>query len=146
MYDTSNNFYSVWAKCTALYVQWASKHEIGYPELIVLYALHTMKNLTQKEIREGFGLLKQTVNTVIRDLKKRGFVILEPSKEDKREKFVLLTESGKNYAQEIIEPLLNTEEHIYRKIGYERMAQAQETIELFNILFEKEIGKEPVNR
>ena len=102
----SNNFYSAQAKGNALYAQWASKYKIGYPELIVLYALDTMGNLTQKEIREGFGLLKQTVNTVICDLKKRGFVTLEACKEDKREKLVAFTESGKLYAHQIIEPLL----------------------------------------
>lgn len=137
----SNNFYSAQAKGNALYAQWASKYKIGYPELIVLYALDTMGNLTQKEIREGFGMLKQTVNTVICDLKKRGFVTLEACKEDKREKLVVFTESGKLYAHQIIEPLLNAEKQVYKKIGYERMEQMQETMELFNMIFEKEVEK-----
>lgn len=139
MCNFTSEFYSVWAKGTALYAQWAGKRGIGYPELIVLYALYTMGNLTQKEIREGFGLLKQTVNTVVRDLKKRELVILKACKEDKREKLVVLTEQGEIYSQEIIQPLLNAEERICKKLGYKRMKQAQETMELFNMLFENEV-------
>lgn len=134
-------FYSVWAQGTALYVRWANKHEISYPELMVLYALTTMGELTQKEICDGFGLLKQTVNTVVRELKKKGYVILESSKTDKREKLVVLTKEGKKYADERIEPLLRVEEKVYKRIGYERIKQSQETMEMFNILFEKEIER-----
>ena len=144
MYDPSVNrdFYAVWAKGAALYVQWASKHGIGYPELIVLYSLTTMGNLTQKEIREDFGLLKQTVNTVIASLKKRELIVLEPCKEDKREKLVVLTRRGHRYARELIEPLLEAEDRIYKKIGYDRLDVAQETMELFNLLFARELEGE----
>ena len=66
---------------------------------------------------------------------------MEACKEDKREKLVAFTESGKLYAHQIIEPLLNVEERVYKKIGYERMEQMQETMELFNMIFEKEVEK-----
>lgn len=134
-------FYSVWAQVSALHVRWANKHEISYPELMVLYALTTMGELTQKEICEGFGLLKQTVNTVIRDLKKKGYVILELSRTDRREKLVVLTKEGKEYSNAYIEPLLHVEERVYKRIGYERIMQSQETMEMFNILFEKEMER-----
>ncbi len=130
---------SVWAKGTALYARWAHECEIGYPELMVLYALHAKDGLTQKTITEEFGLIKATVSTVIRDLKKRGLIVLEPSKEDKREKRVVLTETGKDYAEKVIQPLLETEERITRKIGDGRMEQIIDTLDLFNILFEKEL-------
>lgn len=140
-YTKNCEFNSIWAQGTALYVQWANKHGIGYPKLMVLYALDTLENLTQKEIREGFGLLKQTVNTIIRDLKNKDYVILQPSKEDKREKLVILTETGKLYSHKIIEPLLEAEDHVYKKIGYERITQTMETMDLFNLLFEKEVER-----
>ena len=111
---------------------------IGYPELMVLYSLKTRTNLTQRQITEEVGLVKATVNTVIRDLKNRGLIILEPSRHDKREKYVYLTEKGKKYTEEIIKPLLEAEERISRKIGNDRMEQTIETMELFNLLFEKE--------
>lgn len=136
----NGDFYSVWSKGTALYVRWASVHGIGYPELMVLYAMKTKGRMTQKEIGEGYGLLKQTVNTVIRDLKARGYILLEPSKDDKREKLLRFTEAGERYAFEMVEPLLCAEERVCRRIGYERMEQLKEIMELFNILFEKEVA------
>lgn len=106
---------------------------------MVLYALYAKDRLTQKTITEEFGLIKATVSTVIRDLKKRGLIVLEASQEDKREKLVAFTENGKMYAENIIQPLLETEERITKKIGDERMEQITDTLDLFNILFEKEL-------
>lgn len=141
MSELSNicQLYSSWAKGTVLYTRWAAHCGIGYPELMVLYSLKTGTDLTQKQITEEVGLVKATVNTVIRDLKNRSLVILEPGRHDKREKLVFLTEKGKQYADGIINPLLAAEERISRKIGAERMKQTIETMELFNLLFEKEL-------
>ena len=141
MSELSNicQLYSSWAKGTVLYTRWAAHCGIGYAELMVLYSLKTGTDLTQKQITEEVGLVKATVNTVIRDLKNRSLVILEPGRHDKREKLVFLTEKGKQYADGIINPLLAAEERISRKIGAERMKQTIETMELFNLLFEKEL-------
>ena len=141
MSELSNicQLYSSWAKGTILYTRWAAHCGIGYPELMVLYSLKTGTDLTQKQITEEVGLVKATVNTVIRDLKNRSLVILEPGRHDKLEKLVFLTEKGKQYADGIINPLLAAEERISRKIGDERMKQTIETMELFNLLFEKEL-------
>ena len=112
---------------------------IGYPELMVLYTLLSDTPLTQKNIVEEVGLVKATVNTVIRDLKKRDYVVLTASKTDRREKYILLTDSGRKYAEETVSPLLDAEERITRMIGKDRMQQMIDTMELFNILFEKEL-------
>lgn len=137
--NVNTEFYAAWAKGNGLYIQWAAREGIGYPEMIVLYSLYTMGRLTQKQIREDFGLQKQTVNTVIHDLKVRELVILTASEMDRREKWVDLTESGRRYAGEKIDPLLQTEEEIYRKIGIERIRQISETMELFNLMFERKL-------
>ena len=131
--------YSVWAKGTVLYTHWGALSHIGYPELMVLYTLLSDTPLTQKNIVEEVGLVKATVNTVIRDLKKREYVVLTASKTDRREKYILLTDSGRKYAEETVSPLLDAEERITRMIGKDRMQQMIDTMELFNILFEKEL-------
>lgn len=137
--NINQKFYSVWAKENSLYVQFAKKLGIGYPEMIVLYALTMMDGITQKEISENFGLQKQTVNTVIRNLKQNDYILLEVCKEDKRERSVILTEKGKEYAIRIIKPVFDAENKVYKIIGNERLIQANETMKLFNLLFEKEI-------
>lgn len=141
MQSQKYDFFSTWAQGTALYEEWADKNGIGSPELFVLYALYTRGELTQKEIGNSYGLLKQTVHTVIRSLRQKGYIILKQSEKDKREKFVSLTDSGMSYAKNILTPLLEMEERVYKNIGFDRLAQMQETMELFNILFEKELER-----
>lgn len=136
----NNQFNAAWAKSTALYTKAASVLGIGYPEMMVLYALETMGQQTQKQIAENFGMQKQTVHTVISALNKQGYLILESGKEDKREKLVILTESGQKYAGQIIAPLRKAEEKIYKTIGSEKMQAICETLDLFNLLFERELS------
>lgn len=130
--------YSVWAKGNALYARAANKMGVGYPEFVVLYALKVSGEQTQKEITDAFGLLKQTVHTVVRQLKQNGYVEIKPCMADKRERLVCLTQSGKEYADRIVEPIIGIENKVYHLIGDERIEQANEIMALFNLLFEKE--------
>lgn len=132
---------STWTKTNAIYAQAAAALGVGYPELMVLYALVTMEKIKQKQIAESFGLQKQTVNTVIKSLSQREFVRLIASEKDKREKIVILTASGKEYAQSIITPLLQAEQKVYKHIGEEKLRVICETEELFNLLLEKELNE-----
>lgn len=131
---------SAWSKSTALYARTATTLNIGYPEMMVLYALETEGDLTQKQVAENYGMLKQTVHTVIRSLEQRGYVHLTAGKKDRREKIVSLTDSGHAYAEPLLRPLRNTEDKIYRMIGEERLQKMAETLELFNLLFERELN------
>ena len=139
--DNNRNFYAIWAKGNALYAKAANMLGIGYPELVVLYALKTEGSQTQKDISTAFGLLKSTVNTVIRDLKQRQIVVLNYAGGDKRERLVSLTENGIKYCDELIEPVLNMERNVYKILGNERLEQMQELTELYNTLFMNELGK-----
>ena len=135
-----NQFNAAWAKSTALYTKAASVLGIGYPEMMVLYALESLGRLTQKQIAENFGMQKQTVHTVVSALQKKGYLLLEASEGDKREKRIVLTESGQEYARRMIAPLRNAEDKIYRMIGNERLQAMCETLDLFNLLFERELS------
>lgn len=131
----NNHFNVAWAKSTALYTKAASVLGVGYPEMMVLYALESMGELTQKQIAENFGMQKQTVHTVVSALQKKGYLLLEASEGDKREKRIVLTESGQVYAHRMIAPLRN-----YRTIGNERLQAMCEILDLFNLLFERELS------
>ena len=136
----NNPFNAAWAKSTALYTKAASVLGIGYPEMMVLYALDTIGTLTQKQIAENFGMQKQTVHTVVSALQKKGYLLLEASEGDKREKQIVLTKGGQEYARRIIAPLRKAEDKIYRTIGNDRLQAMCETLDLFNLLFERELS------
>ncbi len=139
--DNNKNFYAIWAKGNALYAKAANMLGIGYPELVVLYALKTGGNQTQKDISAGFGLLKSTVSTVIRDLKQRGYIRLDFSDGDKRERLVSLTDDGIKYCDELIEPVLNMEHNVYKILGKERLELMQELTEFYNTLLANELER-----
>lgn len=134
-----NDLCSVMSRGNALYELWAEKNGISYNMLSVVYALRLESGITQRSIAMRYGIPKQTVNTAVRELKQKGYVVLEPSKEDKRERLVVLTEAGRNYAQELLEPLKQIEDKVYRIIGAERFSEAVETLELFALAFAREI-------
>ena len=136
----NNQFNAAWAKSTALYTKAASALGIGYPELMVLYALESLGKLTQKQIAENFGMQKQTVHTVVRALQRKGYLLLEAGEGDKREKRIVLTESGQEYTHRMVAPLRKAEDRIYRMIGNERLQAMCETLDLFNLLFERELS------
>lgn len=132
-----DDVYSAWCQANYLYSRWAANHGINYYSLVILYALDTKGDITQRAICDYYGLPKQTTNTVIRSLKQQGYIILEENKEDRREKNVVLTNKGKSYSTEILEPLYRLEKKVFDDIGEERLIQMLETTKLFSILFEK---------
>lgn len=132
---------SAWTKSNALYTKAAAILGVSYPELMVLYALQTMGELTQKQISESFALQKQTVNNVVKSLVQSELLQLAASQADKREKILLLTAKGKAYAQKIVLPLLKAEGRISQSIGEEKLQVMCDVYELFNLLLEKELDE-----
>ena len=96
---------------------------------------------SKKEIAEHCGIVKQTVNTVVHDLEKHGLIEMTPSKTDKRSRIISLTDAGQAYAMEKIGPLLDTEKQICHQIGSDRISSAVETLDLFNVLFERNLNE-----
>lgn len=136
----NKEFWESWGQTNALYNTWTISHKINYYVLFVLYTLDMRNSMTQKKICEYTGITKQTVNSVIRTLKKKEYIILTESKTDKREKEVTLTKEGQKYAEEILTPLYNLENNIFNIMGKKRVTQMIESITLFNTLFEKELN------
>ena len=97
------------------------------------------------QICNSTGLTKQTVNNVIRSLKKEGYVILSPGTGDKREKQVSLTEEGASYARELLAPLKELEHRVLQIMGRDRVQQMIDSITLYNTVFEKEMARKLEN-
>ncbi len=139
---TAYDFSAAWARGNAIYTKWTNAQNVNYPTFRVLYALSRKESLTQKEIVDYFGLTKQSVNTVIRQLREEGYVTLELGIDDRREKYIHLTATGKKYATEFLTPLLRMEERVCANIDPKRLSDMHETLELFNLLLEREMSRE----
>ncbi len=134
--------WTVWGKSDGLYNSWAASRNINYYLLLVLYALEGQKAMTQKKICICTGLTKQTVNSVIRSLKKDGYIELVPGTEDRREKQIALTGKGIAYSRELLTPLLELEHRVFQIMGNDKVQQMVDNIALFNTVFEKEMEKD----
>lgn len=84
----------------ALYDEYAKRNGLMMKTLLVLNVLYYAKDgMTQKEITDRTFQSKQTVNLIIKNLLKEAYVTVEENPENKRIKFVKLTEEGRNYAR-----------------------------------------------
>lgn len=84
----------------ALYDDYAKKNGILMKTLLVLNALYYSKDgMTQKEICQRTFNSKQTVNLIIKNLLQEGYITIEEDPDDKRNKFVKMTDEGRAYAK-----------------------------------------------
>lgn len=124
-----------------LYEKWAKQQSVNSYLLMILYMLSAADINTQKEIANIYGMPKQTVNTVITDLHKKGYIKLIPNEKDKRSKVIKLTDEGMQYADAIVNPLLSCEKNVLEKMGEKRVGMLIDTMNQYADLLEKEFNK-----
>ena len=103
-------------KMTELYRTWAKRHGMSYNTMMTLYALGQSRKCTQKQIADEWLIPKQTVNTVIKELERLGYISFEPLPGSKQ-KVVCLTESGRAYADSCLHELYEIESSALRSLG-----------------------------
>ncbi|MCQ2525116.1 MAG: hypothetical protein MJ123_12355, partial [Lachnospiraceae bacterium] len=74
---------------------------------------------TQIEISNDWELPKTTVNTVIKEIQKDGYAILVPIKGKRREMSIVLTESGKKFADNVLSDLYKKEAEVFKILSTE---------------------------
>ena len=133
-YDFGRALYHV----DSFYDEFAKQSNVSSALLWVLYALNDGNSHTQIEISNDWELPKTTVNTVIKDIQQNGYVELIPIKGKRREMSIVLTESGKNYADSILSDLYKKEAEVYKTLRSEEY----EVIDLLERIAKKLKGVE----
>ena len=110
-YDFGRALYHV----DSFYDEFAKQSNVSSALLWVLYALNDGNSHTQIEISNDWELPKTTVNTVIKEIQKNGYVDLIPIKGRRREMSIVLTESGKKYADRVLADLYKKEAEVAQK-------------------------------
>ena len=87
-----------------------------------MYALNDGNSHTQIEISNDWELPKTTVNTVIKEIQKNGYVDLIPIKGKRREMSIVLTENGKKYADRVLADLYKKEAEVYKDLSSDEYA------------------------
>ena len=114
-YDFGRALYHV----DSFYDEFAKQSNVSSALLWVLYALNDGNSHTQIEISNDWELPKTTVNTVIKEIQKNGYVDLIPIKGKRREMSIVLTESGKKYADRVLTDLYKKEAEVYKALSKE---------------------------
>ena len=138
-----NRYYAVWQETNQIYDEWAKRHGISDCCLLALISIYEGgKQCTQKNISQRWSIPKQTVNMILKDLQNKKYVELIPVQEDKRNKQIQFTVTGKEYADTILSELRKAELTVVEKMGMERIHRLNEESELFIKLF-RETGGSP---
>ena len=114
-YDFGRALYRV----DSYYDEFAKKSNVSPALLWVLYALNDGNPHTQIEISNDWELPKTTVNTVIKEIQKDGYVELVPIKGKRREMSIVLTESGKKFADDVLSDLYKIEAEVFKALSTE---------------------------
>ena len=94
----------------AAYEVYARKHHLSAKELFVLDLIWFSENgCFQSEICDRLSATKQTISAIVRKFQKLGYVSLETSETDRRNKLIRLTDTGREYARRIIQPAADAE-------------------------------------
>lgn len=129
-------YYALWKDCTAMYEEWSKEHGLSSNGVFLLYSFHEEDGpCTQKMISEKWCIPKQTVNTILKDFQKKGYVEMVSMPDDKRNKLISLTETGKVYADDIIKKLHEKESYVIEKMGLDNIKNMNDNTELFIRLF-----------
>ena len=96
-------------KIDGLYYMSAKRRGINENALCVLYALDDGKPHSEKQICEEWLIPKTTVNTIIREWQKEGIIVLIPENR-RREKNICLTDKGRAWAKELLDPVYQAEQ------------------------------------
>ena len=93
-----------------IYEDYAKSVGLTYMSLTVLEIIYYSETpCTQKEICEQSHYNKQMVNTIVKSFYDKGYLMLTEVEADRRNKHISLSESGRNYADSIMNPLWEIE-------------------------------------
>lgn len=129
-------------ECNALYHAVAQRYGLSDAAFWVLYALVTScEPLTQNRIATDWGIPKQTLNSAVAAMVKKGLVELCPGKGAHSGKIVTLTDEGRALAARTVGPVIAAEQQAMTRQGLAEVEQncrlTQRYLECLRQEFEK---------
>ena len=139
MLEQLQRYYILWKESNVIYEEWAKSQGLSINSLLILYSFFgDSGNFTQKAISQKWHIPKQTVNTILKDFEKRGYVKLISMPTDKRNKQIQLTPTGKQFSADIITKLQKIELYVIEKMGLAQITNMNDELDHFVRLFREE--------
>ncbi|MFI3124428.1 MarR family winged helix-turn-helix transcriptional regulator [Streptococcus suis] len=99
---------------------------------ILMWIYYNPEGVTQNWVSKKTYSSKQVVNATIKKFLEKGFVYLEENPVDKRHKKVKLTETGKQFASQILDPLEEAEKTALTQLSLEDQERLLELTERYS--------------
>jgi len=139
MTKTAANLKEKWHKLDRLYDAYSKKNGLNFASILILELLRdTAQPVTQKEICNKLVLPKQFVNSIITQFWEKGYVELKEAR-DRRNKNVLLTDTGREYVHTILKPLDDAEDAVLNSFTVEEVRFFMEIVDKYVKVFEAEL-------
>ena len=120
--------------------------EINSSEYVILNIVFKMNNeksnslVKVSEISKKLNVSTPSVTKVLNSLEKKGFVIREIDKENRRNTFVYLTEKGVEIKEQNDKILAKFIENVYERVGRENIVQFLELSRIILDAFDEEVS------
>lgn len=138
------NIFSLLKKLNGLNKQRIESFGLNNLEAIILFHIDKIDNLTQKDLVNKLQIPKQTINSIILNLRENDLVYMNASSKDKRVKTLLLTEKGKKEVEKIKEVLFLSDIKIYNQLGEDKISEIEEDLRLIIKALENDLKGEDV--
>lgn len=135
-------FCNAWQSISIIYEDYARKSGISYNSLYILNAILYTENCTQKQICDKTLLPKQTVNNVVTNFFKNGYVELREFPENRRIKTIHLTEKGMQYAETLIPHIHKADCKAMEALSEEQQDTLLQLMDIYVSTFRREMLKE----
>ncbi len=94
---------------------------------------------SQQDICGMWSLSKQTVNTIISNMVKKNYVILEVVPGTRNRKRIQLTEEGRAYGESVILPISEAEQRAFERISSKDREVCMSVLKNYNRVLKEEI-------
>jgi len=137
-----HSYYQQIREITGVYRDGVKNSGVAENEFFIWYSLVVLEHeCSQQDICDTWSLSKQTVNTIITNLKKRGLLFLEAIPGTRNRKRICLTEEGRRYGERIVLPVYQAEQAAFKHLPQERCAACLETLEMYHYFLRKELQR-----
>lgn len=136
-------FFSTWQKIDALYAEYARRNGMSDAAMTVFNYIYYDEtgHCTQKVLCEKTLLPKQTINSIINTLVSRDLVKLTEIPDDRRNKAVVITDTGKNFYTQVLRPVCRAELNTINQLDEQEWEQLVKLIDKYASIFRAEIKK-----
>ena len=138
------NIFSLLRKLNGLNKQRVEAFGLNNIESIILFHIDKIENLTQKDFVNILNMPKQTVNSIIMNLKDNDLIYMKSIDSDKRVKKLVLTDKGAEEVANINRSLSFSNSKIYDQLGAKTIRSIEEDLNQIIKVIEENMNEEVI--